>query len=283
MFSRTGFSLSCFKPVTIRLKPRQAEACPTEGCWLTRHRTAFSAYPPSRKKPMPLPETIPVRYTDEEAGYVTVRPIVRQTFRLDELLDMILSVTGKDAARVRQILHSGTIVYHFFRYTWTGFDADETELTAALAGFPDADPARAFAPDQCTVAIFESDGPNPRHLMELPRTEGSKRRMFRGQSFWERLLEIAGHGKVAYHGYSYGRRADLYRHDLNSESSEQITEATKRLAPRSLQSLVHVLSGTASVLFVCPRPGTTAPHHPRLSTADRGKEHFARNFIKSSF
>ena len=47
---------------------------------------------------MPLPETIPVRYTEEEAGYVTVRPLVRQTFRLDELLDMILSVAGKDAA-----------------------------------------------------------------------------------------------------------------------------------------------------------------------------------------
>jgi len=202
---------------------------------------------------MPLLETISVRYTDEEAGYVTVRPIVRQTFRLDELLDMILSVTGKDAARVRQILHSGTIVYHFFRYSWTGFDADQTELTAALARFPDADPARAFAPDRCTVAIFESGGANPRHLMELPRSAGSKRRIFRGQSFWERLIEIADNDKVTYDRYSYGRRADLYRLDLNTENSEQITEAVKRLAPRSLQSLVRVLSGTASVLFVCPR------------------------------
>jgi len=206
---------------------------------------------------MPLPETIPVRYTDEEAGYVTVRPIVRQTFRLDELLDMILSVTGKDAARVRQILHSGTIVYHFFRYSWTGFDADESELTAALSRFPDADPARAFAPDQCTVAIFESGGANPRHLMELPRAAGSKRRMFRGQSFWDSLLNMAGNEKVSYHGYSYGRRADLYRLDLASEISEQIAEVAKRLAPRNLQTLVHVLSGTASVLFVCPRPRNT--------------------------
>jgi len=56
-----------------------------------------------------LPESIPVRYTEEDAGYVTVRPIVKQTFRLDELLDMILSVTGKDAARIRQILHSGRL------------------------------------------------------------------------------------------------------------------------------------------------------------------------------
>ena len=105
---------------------------------------------------------------------------------------MVLSVAGKDVARVRQLLHSGTVVYHFYRYSWTGFDADETELAAALARFPDADPARPFASDNCTVAIFESGGINPRHLMELPRAAGSKRRMFRGKSFWERLLEIAG-------------------------------------------------------------------------------------------
>ena len=91
---------------------------------------------------MPLPETISVRYTEEEAGYITVRPLVRQTFSLGELLDMILSVAGKDLTRVQQLLHSGTVVYHFYRYTWTGFDADPTELSAALAKFPDADPAR---------------------------------------------------------------------------------------------------------------------------------------------
>src|SRR5450432_930482 len=122
---------------------------------------------------MPLPETIPVRYTDEEAGYVTVRPVVRQTFRLDELLDMLLSVAGKDIGRVRQLLHSGTIVYHFYRYTWYGFDADEAELAAALARFPDADSSRPFPPAQCTVVLFESGGSNPRHLMELPRAAGS--------------------------------------------------------------------------------------------------------------
>src|ERR1700687_872718 len=114
---------------------------------------------------MPLPESILVRYTEEEAGYVTVRPLVRQTFRLDELLDMILSVAGKDAVRVRQLLHSGTVVYHFYRYSWAGFDADEAELAAALAQFPDADPSRPFDRDRCTVAIFESGGVKPRHLM----------------------------------------------------------------------------------------------------------------------
>ena len=65
---------------------------------------------------MPLPETIPVRYTEEEAGYVSVRPLVKQTFRLHELADMVVSVTGKNPGRVQQVFRAGTLVYHSFRY-----------------------------------------------------------------------------------------------------------------------------------------------------------------------
>ena len=207
---------------------------------------------------MTLPESILVRYTEEEAGYVTVRPVVRQTFRLDELLDMILSVTGKDAARVRQILHSGTVVYHFFRYSWAGFDADGAELSAALTRFPDAEPSRSFDAGKCTLALLESGGVNPRHILELHRAEGLKRRMFRGKSFWERLLEIAGDENVSYHGYSYGRRADLYRLDLDGENVFQFAQAAERLAPRNLRAALIALHTAASILFVCPRHDDTS-------------------------
>jgi len=200
-----------------------------------------------------LPETIPVRYTEEEAGYVTVRPLVRQTFRLDELLDMILSVAGKDAARVRQLLHSGTVVYHFYRYSWNGFDADETELAAALARFPDADPSRPFAASQCTNAVFDDAGANPRHLLDLKREAASRRRLFRGKSFWEGLLEIAVEEKPAYQKYSYSRRADLYRLDLDAENAARIEDAANRLASGKLRSALRVLPSAACILFVCPR------------------------------
>jgi hypothetical protein len=200
-----------------------------------------------------LPEMIPVRYTEEEAGYVTVRPIVRQTFRLDELLDMILSVTGKDAARIRQILNSGTVVYHFYRYLWTGFDADETELSSALTQFPDADPARPFQAGECTLVVFESAGAHPKHLLELDRTAGLKRRIFRGHSFWERLVEIADDAKPAYQSYSYSHRADLYRLELNGQNVLQITQAAERLAPGNLRSALRVLPTAERIVFVCPR------------------------------
>jgi hypothetical protein len=202
---------------------------------------------------VPLPESIPVRYTEEEAGYVTVRPLVRQTFRLNELLDMILSVTGKDLPRIRQLLHSGTVVYHFYRYSWAGFDVDETELGAALAQFPDADAARPFAPDRCTNAVFDTAGMNLRHLLDLKREVASKRRLFRGQSFWESLVEIAAAENLSYQGYSYGRRADFYRLELDSEITLRIAEAANRLATRKLRSGLRMLPETACILFFCPR------------------------------
>ena len=211
---------------------------------------------------MPLPETIPVRYTEEEAGYVTVRPVVRQTFRLDELLDMILSVTGKDAARIRQILRSGTVVYHFFRYSWQGFEADEAELSVALTRFPDADPSRPFDAGRCTLVIFESGGAHPKHLLELDRAAGLKRRIFRGKSFWERLGDIAAGKRPAYHGYSYNHRADTYRLDLNRESIAEITQAAERLATGKLSSALRVLSDASRILFVCPRSATPRKQEP---------------------
>jgi hypothetical protein len=202
---------------------------------------------------VPLPETISVRYTEEEAGYVTVRPLVRQTFRLEELLDMILSVAGKDPARVQQLLHSGTVVYHFYRYSWTGIDASDAELAAALGKFPDAQPSRPFSPQLCSNALFDAAGENPRHLLELDKARASKRRLFRGQSFWDALLEIAVEDKPAYQTYSYGRRADLYRLYLDGESSARIEEAATNLATGKLRAAMRVLEASASVLFVCPR------------------------------
>jgi len=206
---------------------------------------------------VPLPESIPIRYTEEEAGYVTFRPVVRQTFRLDDLLDMVLSVTGKDAARIRQILRSGTLVYHFYRYWWAGFDADEGELRAALALFPDANAGRAFSQEHCAIALFEGANANP--LLELDRAAGSARRLFRKESFWDRLLEIAGREHPAYETYSYGQRADLYRLELNEQRAAEIAAAAERLAPGKLRAALRILPGTTRIVFVCSRPGGSRP------------------------
>ena len=76
---------------------------------------------------MPLPEIIPVKYTEEEADYVSMRPLVRQNFRPAELVDMIVRVAGKDLGRVQQILRSG--MWFFDRTDTGGRDLKATRPT----------------------------------------------------------------------------------------------------------------------------------------------------------
>jgi len=77
--------------------------------------------------------------------------------------------------------------------------------------------------------------------------------MFRGQSFWKRLLEIAAEEKPAYQTYSYAHRADFYRLDLNGQNILQIARAAKNLAPGNLRSALSCFLTTSRILLVCPR------------------------------
>ena len=202
---------------------------------------------------MPLPETIPVKYTEEEAEYLTVRPVVRQTFRLEELVDMVVRVTGKETARVQHILRTGTVVYNFYRYTWTGFDAAAEELTAALARFPDPNPARAFRAEECIALELESAEQPSRHRIALAREEASRKRLFSGRSFWDALMALAAEAAPAYREYSYSRQADVYELALAPEQAARLTRDAEKLAPRALRVQFQFLPEMRRVLFICPR------------------------------
>lgn len=202
---------------------------------------------------MPLPETISVRYSDEEAGYVSLRPIMRQTFGMRELLDMVLRVTGKDAARVRQILRSGTIAYHYHRYWWAGFEPGEIELAEALADFPDADPTRAFRAGECVAVVFESGGVAAREITRIERAAASRRRWLRPRSLWDCLLAPALATAPAYHGYSYEWSADAFRREVSAEEAGKLEAEAERLAPRALRRSLRGLSAARRALFICPR------------------------------
>jgi hypothetical protein len=203
---------------------------------------------------MALPETIPVRYTEEEAGYVSFRPLVKQVFSLNELLDMVLSVTGKEPERIRQIIRSGTVVFHFYRYWWQGFEISETELAALLTRFPDPDPSRPFRAEQCTVALIEDDAKPPRILIEIERAAASRTGFFRRRSFWDAMIAAAAGGPLGYSGYSYSRRGDLYRLDLGDEQRASLVAAAAR-APRNLRRELAFLERASIIVFVCPRAG----------------------------
>lgn len=205
---------------------------------------------------MPLPETIPVRYTEEEAGYVSFRPVVRQSFRPDQLLDMVLSVTGKDAARIKQIFRSGTVVFHFYRYWWNGFDVDEAELRGLLARFPDPDPTREFRGPECTLIAIESGATPPRPGIEVQKSAISRKPLFHRRSFWDALLAETESTPVVYHGYSFGHHGDLFRLDLTVDSRARLVAAAASLAPRSMRKELQAIAGAARIVFICPRATT---------------------------
>ena len=205
---------------------------------------------------VPLPDSIPVKYTEEEAEYLSVRPVVRQAFSSTELVDMVVSVAGKDLARVQKILSAGTVVFHSFRYWWTGFEADPVALREILQKYPDADPSRAFRSEDCTEVILESSGTPPRHSLRIRRDEAGKRRLLHPRSFWDNLMNLARDVAPAYREYSYSQRGDIYVLGLAPEQIARLAREAARSAPRTLRADLAVLSAISQIVFVCPRPAS---------------------------
>jgi hypothetical protein len=206
---------------------------------------------------VPLPETISVKYTEEEAEYVSIRPVVRQSFRAAELVDMVLAVTGKDLPRIQQILRSGTVVFHSYRYWWEGFEADAAALDEILARYPDSfpenDPSRPFRADRCTEAILESSGSPARHSLRVRREVADKRKLLRARSFWDGLMSLARDTAPKYREYSYALRGDLYSMALAPSQVAQLARDAAQYAPRTLRAELANLPAMAQATFLCPR------------------------------
>jgi len=211
---------------------------------------------------MPLPETIAMRFTEEDAGYVTVRPVVKQTFRLAELTDMVVSVTGKNASRVQQIFRAGTVVYNGYRYWWDGFASKEDEVTGLLALFPDDDPARVFDPAEVTAVSLEIGGGTQRSLVGIARREASAKKLFQKRNPWEILLKAAQDSTPRYEKYSHAERADVYRVHLPFEMAASLLKQILDASPRILRKKLAPLQPPAALLFFSPRTNSVRAATP---------------------
>ena len=202
---------------------------------------------------MPLPNMIPLRYTEEDAGYMSVRPVVKQTFRLSELADMVVSVAGKNATRVQQIFRSGTVVYHGYRYWWEPLAADAAEIENLLIPFPEDDPSRPFVPNEAGAVLLEMGGGTQRAVGELSRSEASEKRLFAKQSPWDILLAYASSRPARYERYDHSRKADLFRLAVPFDQAQSLLAAMLEAAPRKLRQRWSTLRPPAAVTFLCPR------------------------------
>jgi hypothetical protein len=202
---------------------------------------------------MPLPQQISVRYTEEDAGYVSMRPVVKQTFRLNELADMVVSVTGKDPARVQQIFRNGTVVYNGYRYSWDSIATEAAEIDSLLHPFPDDDPARPFDPESAKSVLFEMGGGTQRHIVEILRSEASGKKLFVKNSPWKILVQCVRESSARYEKYSHARKADLYHITLSFERGRHLLTAMLECAPRALRYRWITLRPPTVITFVCPR------------------------------
>jgi hypothetical protein len=207
---------------------------------------------------MALPETIAVRFTEEDAGYVTVRPVVKQSFRLAELADMVVSVTGKNGPRVQQIFRAGTVVYNGYRYWWDGFASTENEVAGLLAPFPDDNPSLYFNPAQVTAVSLEIGGGAQRSFVKITRREASAKRLWHKQNPWEILLKAAQDSTPRYQSYSHAEHADVYRVHLSPETALSLISA----APRTLRKKLAALQPPAAIQFFVPRKDPSGANTP---------------------
>ena len=211
---------------------------------------------------MALPETIAVRFTEEDAGYVTVRPVVKQPFRLAELADMVVSVTGKNGPRVQQIFRAGTVVYNGYRYWWDGFASTENEVAGLLAPFPDDNPSLHFNPAQVTAVSLEIGGGAQRSLVKITRREASAKRLWHKQNPWEILLKAARDSTPRYDNYSHAEHADVYLMHLSPETAASLISAALKASPRTLRKKLAALRPPAAIQFFVPRKDSSGANTP---------------------
>ncbi len=195
---------------------------------------------------MPLPETVHVKLSSEDAQAITLTPVVVRDIPIRELLDWMIRAVGKDAARIHELLLRGSMISGASRFRWTGWDADRAALETLLATFPDADPARPFAAVRTTCAILR--GPSSR--IEIERTAGAARRFFRRTSFWDGLMEIAAGGAPRYVEYSYERRADCYRLALDGAAAARVHALAEALKYPSLAVRIRAAALDAVDFYV---------------------------------
>ncbi len=201
---------------------------------------------------MPLPAVIPVRYTDEEAGFVSVRPVLRMGLRPEQLLELILGVTGKTIERVEQILRSGSVAANGYRYWWEAVEVGAAELEPLLAAFPDADPSRPFEATRCILVAAEASA-STAPLAEFTPQAAARRRTFRRGTFWDALLSAAAEQPPGYRNYSYAHRGDLYALELEAERRAWLAREARRLGVAEVRGHAPALVRAAQLVYVCSR------------------------------
>ncbi len=171
---------------------------------------------------MALPQTVRVKLSSEAAESISLTPVVVQELAIRELIEHMLGVTGKDEARIRDLLMRGTLVSGASRFRWAGVASEVEAIREVLATFPDADPSRAFTRERCVRATLRGG----RQAIEVPRDAAERKGFFQKATFWELLMDVVASGDVVYQGYSYREKADRYLRELTVADAARLREGS---------------------------------------------------------
>jgi hypothetical protein len=197
---------------------------------------------------MTLPQTIRVKLSSEAAEAISLTPVVVQELATRELIEHMLGITGKDEARIRELLKRGTLVNGASRFRWAGWDADADGVREVLGTFPDPDPSRTFDASRCVRAILRGG----RQALEIPREAGARKGLFQRVSFWDLLMEVAGAASATYGGYSYKDRADRFIRQFTLAEVERIRAGSGAVRFSTLRDQVSA-GGFGQMELYCVR------------------------------
>jgi len=189
---------------------------------------------------MPLPPKVRVKLSSEAAEAISITPVVVQELAIRDLMDHILGVTGKDEARIGELLLRGTLVSGASRFRWQGWEADREEVRALLATFPDPDPSRRFLAANCERAILRGG----RQTIPVVREAVGRKGLFQRESFWDTLMRIAQVNESRYEGYSYRERCDRFVRALEHAEMEVVREAAKSVKYSTLRDQIRAAGFT---------------------------------------
>jgi len=195
---------------------------------------------------MSLPATIRVKLSSEAAEGISITRVVVQDLPMRDLVEHMLGITGKNEARVHELLLRGTLVSGASRFRWTGWDADLDALRELLATYPGDDPARPFASARCVRAVLRG-GRQPIHI---PREAGARKPLTRKASFWDVLMDLAAAGEMQYLHYSYKDRADCFRLDMPLAAAAKLRVASEVVKHSSLREQIRSAGFVWAELYV---------------------------------
>lgn len=190
---------------------------------------------------------IRVRISPEDAGGIGASAVMVQEVPLRTLVGWVVSVTGKDAARIDGILQRGSFVKSLSRLRWEPISA-RAFLDGILAGLPGDWPERPFTPEAVREVVIVAG----RREFAIAGKTARGKRWFRGRNFLECWLGCEQIPSPVYQRYDYEEKADRFASPVPATALDSAREAFELLPARPLRAALRHVPLTG-IVFLLPR------------------------------